>query len=244
MVIAGRLASRPTVMPAPSTIYIICSDRGRNGKTLLARVLTDHLLIEERDPFCFDLSAPEGALRAFFPGRTALIDLADDKSRARLFDILLARAGRDYVIDVPGAQLARFCEAATEVSLHEKAHGKGFRLCVLFLVDRDPASLKTAVAIEEMLEPDLLVPVVNRFVGSSLPDGVPGPVVTIDKIEGEVRVLISHRRFSLRSFLLGEESEVPARLRNQLKTVLHGMIDGLRNLEPAMSLQSLHDANL
>lgn len=231
-------------MPAPSTIYIVCSDRGRNGKTLLARVLTDHLLIEERDPFCFDLSAPEGALRAFFPGRTALIDLGDEKSRARLFDILLARAGRDYVIDVPGAQLARFCEAAGEARLHEAAHAKGFRLCVLFLVDRDPASLKTAVAIEEMLEPDLLVPVVNRFVGSSLPDGVPGPVVTIDKIEGEVRMLISHRRFSLRSFLLGEEAEVPARLRNQLKTVLHGMIGGLRNLEPAMSLQSLHDASL
>ena len=73
---------------------------------------------------------------------------------------------------------------------------------------------------------------------------MPGPVITIDKIEGELRVLISHRRFSLRSFLLGDEAEVPARLRNQLKNVLHGVIDGLRNLEPAMSLQSLHEANL
>ncbi|PZF78313.1 hypothetical protein DK847_00345 [Aestuariivirga litoralis] len=231
-------------MPAPPTIYIVCSDRGRNGKTLLARILVDHLLIAERDPFCFDLSAPEGALRAYFPGRTALIDMHEAKGREKLFDILLSRAGRDYVIDVPSAQLARFLEAAGEARLHEEAAARGFRLCVLFVVDRDPASLKTAVALEEMLQPDMLVPVVNRFVGTSLPEGVPGPVVMLDKIEGELRVIISHRRFSLRSFLLGDEQEVPARLRPQLKNVLHGVIDGLRNIEPAMSLQSLHGADL
>ena len=231
-------------MPAPPTIYIICSDRGRNGKTLLARILVDHLLIAERDPFCFDLSAPEGALRAYFPGRTALIDMADETSRARLFDLLLARAGRDYVIDVPSAQLARFCDAAGAIPLHEAAREKGFRLCVLFVVDRDPASLKTAVAIEDLLQPDLLAPVVNHFVGTSLPQGVPGPVIGIDRIEGELRVIVSHRRFSLRSFLLGDETEVPPRLRPQLKNVLHGVMDGLRNLEPAMSLQSLHAADL
>lgn len=236
--------SYPFAMPAPPTIYIVCSDRGRNGKTLLARVLTDHLLIEERDPFCFDLSAPEAALRAYFPGRTALIDMNDENSRARLFDILLSRSGRDYVIDVPSAQLSRFSEAASALPLHEAAHARGFRLCVLFVVDRDPASLKSAVALEEMLDPDLLVPVVNRFVGSSLPSGVPGPVISIDKIEGELRVLVSNRRFSFRSFMLGDESGVPARLRMPLKNVLHGMCDGFRNLEPAMSLQSLQAADL
>lgn len=231
-------------MPAPPTVYIVCSDRGRNGKTLLARALTDHLLIEERDPFCFDLGAPEGPLRAYFPGRTALIDLADEKGRAKLFDILLERPGRDYVIDVPAPHLARFCEAATDETLADAARSKGCRLCVLFLVDRDPASLKMAVALEDMLQPDLLVPVVNHFVGTSLPEGVPGPVVVIERIEGELRMLISSRRFSLRSFLLGDEAAVPARLRPALKNLLHGIIDGLRNIEPAMSLQSLHQADL
>lgn len=227
-------------MPAPSTIYIVCSDRGRNGKTLLARILVDHLLIGERDPFCFDLGAPEGALRAYFPGRTALIDMTDETSRTKLFDILLSRGGRDYVVDVPGAQFASFSDAAAALPLHQVAHARGFRICVLFVVDRDPASLKSAVMLEETLDPDLLVPVANRFVGTSLPSGVPGPVISIDKIEGELRVLVSDRRFSFRSFLLGDESAVPARLRMQLKNVLHGMCDGFRNLEPAMSLQSLH----
>lgn len=226
------------------TIYIVCSDRSRNGKTLLARVLIDHLLIGERDPFCFDLSFPEGALRAFFPGRTALIDLASDQGRQKLFDIVLTRAGRDYVIDVPGAQLARFCEAAGEADFSEAARAKGFRVCVLYIVDREAESLKTAVAVEDMLQPDLLVPVVNRFVGTSLPDGVPGPVVSLDKIDGELHAVVSNRRFSLRAFLLGDDSAVPARLRAQLKNFLHGVLGGLRNLEPALSLQSLHEAEL
>ena len=37
---------------------------------------------------------------------------------------------------------------------------------------------------------------------------------------------------------------VPARLRTPLKNVLHGLCDGFRNLEPAMSLQALHGADL
>lgn len=231
-------------MPAPPTIFIICSDRTRNGKTLLARVLVDHLLIEERDPFCFDLSAPEGMLRAYFPGRTALVDPADETSRARMFDIMLQRSGRDYVIDVPGAQLARFCEAAGDMGFAAAARDKGYRVCVLYVVDREQASLKTAVAVEEMLEPDLLVPVVNRFVGTALPEGVPGPVIALDKIDPELHTVVSNRRFSLRSFLLGDDTAVPARLRAHLKTFLHGVMGGLRNLEPALSLQSLHEAEL
>lgn len=231
-------------MPQSPTIYIGCSDHSRNGKTLLARVLTDHLLLEEHDPFCFDLSAPEGALRAFFPGRTALIDLADEQGRKKLFDIVLGRAGRDYVIDVPGAHLARFCEAAGEVDFAETARARGFRVCVLYIVDREPASLKTAVAVEDMLQPDLLVPVINRFVGTSLPDGVPGPVVSMDRIDGELHAVVANRRFSLRSFMLGDDNAVPARLRSHLKTFLHGVRGGLRNLEPALSLQNLQEADL
>lgn len=231
-------------MTQQPTVYIVCSDRGRNGKTLLARVLVDHLLLEERDPFCFDLSHPEGALRAYFPGRTALIDLSSEDSRRKLFDIVLGRTGRDYVIDVPGAHLARFCELAGEADLAGAAREKGFRDCVLYIVDREAASLKTAVAVEDMLQPDLLVPVVNRHVGSCLPDGVPGPVVTLEKIEGELQAIVANRRFSLRSFLLGDDSSVPARLRAQLKNFLHSAQAGLRNLDPALSLQSLHEADL
>jgi len=37
-------------MALESTVYIICSDQHRNGKTLLARVLVDYLMLDGRDP--------------------------------------------------------------------------------------------------------------------------------------------------------------------------------------------------
>ncbi len=229
-------------MPAPPTVFIICSDQVRNGKTLLSRVLVDFLLLEGHDPFCFDLSHPQGALRAFFPGRTTLIDFTMPEGRARVFGTILSRSGRDYVIDVPAQLLATFCDAAAGDDFVALAHGKDFRIAVLFIVDRDEKSLGTAAAVEELLEPDIFVPAASRLVGSALPDGVPGPVLIMQRMEDDLSVLVSNRRFSLRAFMQGDEAAVPARFRNGLKNFLHGLVTGMREFEPALSLQSLRDS--
>jgi hypothetical protein len=224
------------------TLYIVCSDEARNGKTLLTRVLVDFLLMEEHDPFCFDLDPPRGPLRGYFPGRTALVDFATEDGRARVFDIIIRQPGRDYVIDLPARHLARFCEAAGAIGLAEKARAGNFRVAVLYIVDRDEASLRAAVALEELLLPDLFVPVANRAVGSALPPGVPGPVLTIEDLGEDLAAAIADRRLSLRLFMLGDETAVPVRLRTHLKNVLHGLVAGMREFEPAMSLQALREA--
>jgi len=224
-------------------VFVVCSDEARNGKTLLARVLVDFLLMEGRDPFCFDLSHPEGALRAYFPGRTALVDFAMPEGQARVFDAILTQSGRDYVIDLPAQHLARFCETASGDAFAEKLREKEFRLAVLFIVDRSEKSLTTAVAAEEILRPDIFVPVANRFVGSALPSGVPGPALVMEWLEDEIQAVISHRRFSLRTFMQGEETAVPVRHRASLKNFLQGLVTGMREFEPALSLQALRETS-
>jgi hypothetical protein len=230
-------------MATPPMVFIICSDQARNGKTLLARALVDFLLMEGRDPFCFDLGHPEAALRAYFPGRTALVDFTMAEGQARVFDTILTRAGRDYVIDLPASRLARFCEAAGGEGFPARAREKDFRLAALFIVDRDEKSLATAAAVEEILLPDIFVPVANRFVGSALPDGVPGPVLAMEGLGDELRTVISHRRFSFRAFMQGDEAAVPARHRHSLKSFLHGLVTGMREFEPALSLQALRETS-
>lgn len=230
-------------MAAPPTVFIVCSDQARNGKTLLARVLVDFLLLEGRDPFCFDLGHPEPSLRLFFPGRTGYVDFAQEEGQKQVFDTLLTRAGRDYVIDLPAQHLALFCEQASARNFQTQAEEKGFRTAVLYVVDREERSLQTAVAVEEVLLPDIFVPVANRLVGSALPAGVPGPALIMEKMDDDLHAVVSNRRFSLRVFMQGDQSSVPARLRTNLKNFLHGLITGMREFEPALSLQALRETS-
>lgn len=228
-------------MASPPLIAVVTSDRHRNGKTLLARVLVDFLLLEGRDPYCLDLSHPEGALRSFFPGRTALVDFEHVPGQMKVFDTILAGPGRDYVIDLPAHQLPRFCEALHDLQFRKAYEAAGFNLVLIYIIDADEDSLKTAANVEELLVPDLFVPVINRHVGSSLPDGVPGVVLTMEKLYPDLHAIISNRRFSFRNFLLGEEGTVPVRLRPNLKSFLHTLTGGLRELEPALSLLKLRE---
>jgi hypothetical protein len=234
---------KPRRMPAPHMVFTVCSDQARNGKTLLTRVLVDFLLTEGRDPFCFDLGHSERSLRAYFPGRTALFDFAMPDGQARVLDTILARAGRDYVIDLPARHLARFCEKVGGSTFAAKARAQEFRLVTLFVVDRDEKSLTTAVAVEDILMPDIFVPVANRFVGTALPEGVPGPVLVMERLEDELEAVISHRRFSFRAFMQGDEAAVPLRYRTSLKNFLHRLVTGMREFEPALSLQALRETS-
>lgn len=224
-------------------VFIVCSDQARNGKTLLARVLVDFLLLEGHDPFCFDLGHPEAALRPYFPGRTAAIDFALPEGQAKVFDTILGRGGRDYVIDLPAHHLALFCEESGRRSFPAEAEARGFRTAVLYIVDREEKSLSTAVAVEEILLPDIFVPVANRFVGSALPDGVPGPVLVMERMDTPLREVVANRRFSLRIFMQGDETQVPVKLRHGLKNFLHGLVTGMREFEPALSLQALRQSS-
>ena len=231
-------------MTQPATLFIVCSDLSRNGKTLLARVLTDHLLIEGRDPFCFDLGGVEGALRGYFPGRTARVELGDQREEARFFETMLAASGRDQVIDIGAGQLAAFRAAAQRHGFTAAAQKKGFRLCILFIVDRDETSLRAAIALEEELVPDLFVPVINRFAGSALPEGVPGPTLAMERLDPELATIIASRRFSLRSVMLGEDTGIPLRHKTSLKNFLLALQTGIREFAPALSLQQLRAASL
>jgi len=220
-------------------IAIVCSDRHRNGKTLLARTLVDFLLLEGHDPFVLDLGHPDGALRDYFPGRTALVDFAKIPGQMMVFDTILGAPGRDYVIDVPAPQLSRFCEAMGDLEFRAAANAAGFAVVVLYIVDEPHESLRSAVNVEEILKPDLFIPVANQFVGSALPEPVDGLTLTMERLDADLAPIIGNRRFSFRTFRLGDESGVPLPLRAGLKSFLHGLIGGFREIEPELSLSKL-----
>jgi hypothetical protein len=220
-------------------IYIVCSDRHRNGKTLLARVLVDYLMLDGRDPFVIDAGAPEGPLRAFFPGRTALVDFAHMQGRMKMFDTILESPGRDYVIDLPAPQTQPFFAAVADLGFADEARAKEFSLVVLFIVDRSADSPKAAAAIARTGAADLVVPVRNASIGSAFDNSDAPLVIDMPVLDRAVAAIIANKRFSLRSFLLGDEGGMQANLAARLKSFLYELLTGFREIEPALSLSRL-----
>ncbi len=226
-------------MARQPAIFVVCSDRHRNGKTLLARVLVDFLLIEGSDPFILDADVPEGPLRAVFPGRTALVDLADIRGKMKLFDTILASPGRDYVIDLPAAGTPLFCEAAAELGFGTEAQRLGFALVVMFVIDKDAQSLAAAADVQAILQPDIFIPVRNAHVGSLFRASPLDLVIDMPVLDRELANMTGDRRFSFRAFMLGEASGVPRDLRPRLNDFLYRILPAFRDIGPALSMKKL-----
>lgn len=225
-------------MATNPTVHIVCSDQHRNGKTLLARLLVDFLMLDGRDPFCIDTDAPEGPLRAYFPGRTALADFAAIQGQMKLFDTILAAPGRDYVIDLPARHTERFFQTARDLDFFAECRKVGFRVFAFFIVDNSFASLKMANALQRDSGVDLFVPVRNLVVRSSWPENE--GALTIPFLAAPIASAISNRRFSLREFVNGDTQGLAPDMVPLLQAFLYEVLNSLNGLEPMRALQSPH----
>lgn len=224
-------------MAEKPTIHIIASDANRNGKTLLARLLADYLLLDKRDPFLIDTDAPEGPLRHFFPGRTVLADFDKIPGRMKVFDTILASPGRDYVVDLPQRHMHPFFTATSELDFWAEARRLGFRVFIYFVVDRAATSLRAAKEIEQLAKADLFVAVRNDHVGSSWPAHEPS--LHLSSLPRHLAVEISDKRFSLSQFVLGEEQQLPHADVIKLNQFLVEALDEINGLEVVVSLANL-----
>jgi hypothetical protein len=219
------------------TVYITASDQHRNGKTFLARLLADYLMLDGRDPFMIDTDAPDGPLRLYFPGRTALADFAQIHGQMKVFDTILASPGRDYVIDLPARHMEGFFKACSELHFFEEAKRAGFRIILFFIVDRSLHSLKAARALETTSGIDLMVPVINEYIGSQWPDH--DGALIIPNLNKDIATAISDRRFSLRNFVLGEAQGLSEEHQHELNTFMYDLLNTLNNLEPLITVKAL-----
>lgn len=226
-------------MAQAPTLFITCSDQHRNGKTFLARLLVDYAMLDGRDPFVIDTDAPDGPLRTYFPGRTALADFSIINGQMKLFDTIVSAPGRDYVIDLPVRHMESFFKAVAELDFFEEAHRAGFRIIVFYIVDRSASSLKAARAVQEFPGIDLFVAVVNEFVGSSWPRDE-GALI-LPELPRNLAIAISDKRISLRNFVLGDRQNLPEGQVNMLTSFLSQALANLANIEPVFSLKQLRD---
>jgi hypothetical protein len=151
-------------------IHIICSDRARNGKTLLARLLADWLRMSGEHPFIIDLDVPGAPLAERYGEDALAADFSKVTGRVALFDTIMNDPGRDYVLEVPARDLDVFLAEADKISFFAEAGEAGLDTVFLFMVDRSLGSIRKARELAGAWPDCQLFPARNKAIGDLLND--------------------------------------------------------------------------
>ena len=81
-------------------VYIICSPRPLVGKTLLARLLSEFLLLKDGTVSAFDINLKEPSLLEYLPRVTETADVIDTYGKMQLMDRLIVNDSVSKVIDL------------------------------------------------------------------------------------------------------------------------------------------------
>jgi hypothetical protein len=211
-------------------IFVVCSVRPRSGKTTLARVLVDYLLLDGRDPFVIDAGDSVHALRPYFPGRTAAVDYGQTLGRMRIFDTIMAGPGRDYVIDLAAGSTPHFFRFASELNFMNEARAAGFRTVVICFGAGVAGPLS---GLDRESGADLFIAAASGRRARA------EEAMQFPELDEETAEAIAPRRISLRAFLLGDESPIPEPCRGPLKAYLFQVMSALREIELELSRKKL-----
>ncbi len=139
--------------------YIICSDRARCGKTLLARVFAAKLALRrENNPLVFDTDLSGNGIINYLADKTRLIDLSKVADQVALFDTMIeanenqsASGALDFVVDVASSELARFFTLFNDIGFERGACEAGLDVRIYYVVSWTQRSLQTCDEIASML---------------------------------------------------------------------------------------------
>lgn len=143
-------------------IHIVGSGETRNGKTLLARLITDFVLLSGGNPAVYDADAPRGRLAEWYPERAEIVDLKTTAGQIAVFDRILDHAAIDHVVDLPTRDLLRFFAVVEQTGFIAEAMRKGFTADLLFILDRPDVTLAALRTIRASRDGPRIIPVFNE----------------------------------------------------------------------------------
>jgi hypothetical protein len=145
-------------------VYIVCSPRPGVGKTLVARLLTEFLLLQKGAVAAFDINLREPALIDYLPRVTETARIDDTFGQMALMDRLIVNDGIAKVIDLGFHAFDDFFRIMDEIGFVKEAARHGIDPIVLFIPDRDRASTAAWDMLRATLPQPALVPVDNEHV--------------------------------------------------------------------------------
>ena len=152
-------------------VYIICSPRPLVGKTLIARLLCEFLLLQRGSVAGFDVNLKEPSLLDFLPRVTETAEVEDTFGKMQLMDRLILNDGIAKVIDLGFHAFDEFFTMIGEIGFFKEAARRGVAPTVLFVADNDRASGRSYAMLRSRVPERSFIVIDNEFVlRGELPD--------------------------------------------------------------------------
>jgi hypothetical protein len=193
-------------MPA-TPVYIICSPRPQVGKTLLARLLSEFLLLKNGRVTAFDINLKEPSLLDYLPNLTETADVIDTYGKMQLMDRVIADDGLAKVIDLGYHAFDEFFKMTEQIGFLKEATRRNVAPIVLFVADRDRTSGRSHEMLRGQIPAANLITVDNEHVvrGELLPSMSRGRIIRVTALPTFLKTYIDRLNFSFTGYLRHEK---------------------------------------
>jgi len=188
-------------------VFIICSPRPQVGKTLVARLLSEFLLLKNGGVTSFDINLKEPSLLDYLPKTTETADVIDTMGKMQLMDRIIVNDSVAKVIDLGFHAFDEFFKMTDEIGFMKEAARRGVAPIILFVADTDRTSARGYEMLQRQVPAKALVAVDNEFVvrGELPPAMAGGRVVAISALPVFLKTYIDRLSFSFTGYLRGEK---------------------------------------
>ena len=192
---------------AHTPVYIICSPRPLVGKTLIARLLSEFLLLKNGDVASFDINLKEPSLLEYLPRTTETADVIDTYGKMQLMDRIILNDGVAKVIDLGFHAFDEFFKMTEEIGFMKEAARRGVAPAILFIGDTDRVSASAWPMLQRQIPAGSLIAIDNEHVvrGELPPAFARGRVIRIAALPAFLKTYIDRLTFSFTGYLRNEK---------------------------------------
>jgi hypothetical protein len=194
----------------PTTpVYILCSPRPLVGRTLIARLLSEFLLLKNGTVAAFDINLREPSLLEYLPQLTETAEVDDTFGKMALMDRIIVNDGIAKVIDLGFHAFDEFFRMSEEIGFLKEAARRGVSPVIMFLADNDRVSMRGHATLQQQIPASALVIIDNEHV---LRGEMPAPfagsrIVRIAALPAFLRTYIDRLSFSFTDYLRNEKDQ-------------------------------------
>ena len=187
-------------------VYIICSPRPLVGKTLLARLLSEFLLLKNGTVSSFDINLKEPSLLEYLPSITETADVGDTYGKMQLMDRLIVNDGTAKVIDLGFHAFDEFFKMTDEIGFLKEATRRSVAPVILFVADTDRVSARSYSMLQHQIPAKALITVDNEHVvrGELPPAMATGRTLRMSALPSFLKTYIDRVTFSFTGYLRNE----------------------------------------